>query len=201
MTTPNRKGMTLIEMMIALTIVAGLSVGAVTVINSITRANLKASAMRVSGYIKHTYSISAIHQQYYRLMIDLDTQEYWVETAEQSDIGSPPQIPDSALVVDAPGDLDYKPTRRSSGGYDVDDPEGSALGLRRPTFKPSEDLLTQRRKLQGATFHSVTTASEQKPRLAGRTSITFFPNGFAERSQIVLSDGEGGASCPLRSNP
>lgn len=187
-----RRGMTLIELMVALVIVAGLSLGGVFVFNSITRANMKASAMRLSGYIKHTYSISAIHQQYHRLMIDLDNQEYWVETAVQSDMGKPPQIPADDLVVDVPSELNYKSRTKRRLGYDSDDPEGGALGLKRPSFKPSEESLIQRRKLQGAFFHSVTTAGLQEPRTTGRTSITFYPNGFVERSQIVISDGEQG---------
>ncbi len=195
------RGFTLIEVMIVLLIMAGMSVGIVFVVNSITRANLKADAMRVSGYIKHTYGMAAIHQQYFRLMIDLDTQEYWVEAAEQSEIGSPPQIPEDRVVVDAPEGLDIPEPARRTGGYDADDPEGSALGLRRPDFSPSETFLTDRRKLEGAKFYSVKTASQQKALQTGRASITFFPNGFVERSQIVMSDGDDEGFLSLEIQP
>lgn len=186
----DRRGMTLVEVMVALLIVAGMTIGSVVIINSVTRSNLKAQTMRLTGYIKHTYAQAAIHQQYYRLMIDLDTQEYWVETATQQQIGAPPEIPDEEFIG-APEDMKM-PSGGPTRGYDSDDPEGNALGKRRPQYQASEDFLTKRRKLDGVNFFSVATASMQEGRTAGRTAITFYPNGFVERSQIILGEEEAG---------
>ncbi len=197
----NRRGITLIETMLVLVIIAGLSIGTVVLVNSVTRSNVKGQAMRLSGYIKHTYGMAAIHQQYYRLMIDLDTQEYWIEVAEQNEIGSPPQIPDQKIIGGLPGEGDEEeaqPSRPPSipvsgpGGYALDDPEGNALGARRPKYKPSEEFLTKRRKLEGVEFNSITTAAEQRERTQGRTAITFFPNGFVEKSMIVIGNEDTG---------
>lgn len=186
----DRRGMTILEVMIAMLIVLGMTMSAVVLINSITRASLKAESMRLSGYIKNTFAMAAIHQQYYRLMLDLDTQEFWIEVAEQTQIGAPPQIPEQSIIgapegVTAPG-------QAPKGGYDSDDPEAQAFGVHRPTYKPVEGMLNKRRKLDGISLHSIVTANETQPRETGRLGITFYPNGFAERSLIILGDEDTG---------
>ena len=184
-------GMTLIEIMIVLVIVAGLLVGGIVLFDQLSRAALKQQSMRVTGVIKYTYGQAAIYQRYHRLVIDLDSGEYWVESAGQDAPGGPPIIPDAALIG-GPEQDEPKPSKKRRG-YDNDDTEGSVFGLTRPTFEPKEDFILKRKKLDSnIKFESVFTPQSEQPITHGQASITFFPNGFVERSQIVLSDGGDG---------
>ncbi len=188
---PNRRGLTLMELMIVLVIVAALIVGAVVLFNDLTRANLKAQTLRVSGVIKYAYGQAAIRQEYHQLVIDLDSSEYWLEVSDQENIGGPPQLPAPSLIGAPQGGATSSPATRAPG-YDSDDPEGSVFGLQRPGYREKSDLVVKRRKLEnGISFRSVLTTQSQDPITSGRATITFFPSGFVERSQIVLGDASG----------
>ncbi len=200
---PNRKGMTLIEVVIVAAIMAGLFVGAAYLFNSLNRANLKAQGLRLTGYIKYTYGQAAIQQRYHRMIVDLDAQEYWVEAAEKGQVGLGPALPtanphlqDSQLFAPpggAPSSAPGAPRKERKGAYDADDDEGGTFGLQKGSFSAVSDRLAKRRKLEsGIRIHSVTTSYDQGPVESGRVAITFYPNGFVDRSQIMLNDGGDG---------
>lgn len=184
-------GMTMIELLVVLFIVAGLLVGGVLLFNQMTRAALKQQSLRVAGVVKYTYGQAAIQQRYHRLVIDLDSGDYWVESAGEESPGGPPAIPEPSLIGGPEEAQAPKAARRR--GYDSDDAEGSVFGLSRPSYQPKEDMILKRKKLEGnIKFFSVLTPQSERPITSGKATITFFPNGFVERSQIILTDGDEG---------
>jgi type II secretory pathway pseudopilin PulG len=183
--------MTLIEIMIVLLLIAGLMVASVGLFNNINKANLKGQALRLSGYIKYAYGQAAIQQRYYRLVIDINTNEYWVEKAASQDVGAPPRPPDPALLNAPPGGAAPPPSGPSSRPVDA---EAGAFGLNRPGYEASEERLAKRRELlNNVRFTSVTKSYDEGPIEAGRAFITFYPSGFVDRSQITIRDEDGAA--------
>jgi type II secretory pathway pseudopilin PulG len=197
--------MTLIEVMIVLLIVASLVVAAVGLFNNISKANLKGQALRLSGYVKYAYGQSAIQQQYYRLVIDINTNEYWVEVAKAQDVGAPTPPPEPELLTELPSGVTGGANTFGGGqaqqGYAEGDTEAGAFGLKRPKYEAAQERLAKRRELQGGVkFVSVTKSYDEGPIEVGRAFITFYPSGFVDRSQIVIQD-ENGAAMTLELQP
>ncbi len=196
------RGMTLIEIMIVLVIVGGLLAVGVGLFSSLSKANLKGQALRLSGYVKYTYGQAAIQQKYYRMVIDVNTNEYWIEVSEKKDdhlmtgggagSGSVAIGDVDGLAAPPPGlSATSRPSKaRGKNGYEEGDSEGGVFGLTRTrNFSAAQERLAKRRELQsGIRFASVTTSYDEGPITQGRAYINFYPNGFVDRSQIVISD-------------
>lgn len=180
--------MTLIEVMIVLVIVAGILVGGATLFGGLSRANLKGQALRLSGYLKFAYGQSAIQQQFYRLVIDLDSDEYWVEEVPEEEVGGAPPPAEPTSTFGGPG----LAPRPQTQGYAPDDAEGGAFGLKRPKFQEVDEKLARRRKLSGGVhFDSVIKSYDEGAISTGQAFIGFYPSGFVDRSQILLKDDDG----------
>lgn len=199
MTTPNspharraRRGLTVIELMVVLVILAGMFVGAVSMVNSLSRSKLKGQAMRMSGMIKYAYAQAAIRQRYYRLVINMESNEYWVEVAPNDRPGSPPTIPE-VRYIGAPEQVDL-PRRERTIGYEEGDAEGSVFGLQRPKYQQITDDPTIKRKslTDGIRVVRVFTSQNEEGVEGGTVGITFFPNGFVEPTIIVLGAEDSG---------
>ena len=183
-------GLTLLELLIVIAIIAGLAIAGLVTLNDLSRATLRAEVMRFSGYVKYSYGQAALRQQYHRLVIDLDSNQYWTEVAEREEVGAPPVIPENTLIGTPERFQDDAPSGRHRD-EDVD-PEGGAFGLRRPRFGAEESKLVKKRGLEGVSFHSVVTSRDEHPIEAGQVSMVFYPSGFVDRTRVVITDDEGG---------
>lgn len=189
-------GMTLIEIMVVMVVIGGLMAASVVLFNDISRNNIKSQALRLSGYIKYTYGQAAIRQEYYRLVMDINTHEYWVEVAERQDFGSPPAIPKTE-IIGGPEEFVNKSKKTL-----FDDGEETAFGIKRPTFTTVDERLAKKRKLAGGVeFESVTKSYDQGPIEAGRVAMVFYPNGFVDQTVIVIKDPSNDSAFSLEVQP
>jgi prepilin-type N-terminal cleavage/methylation domain-containing protein len=180
-----RGGMTLIEMLMVLLIVAGLAVIGILAFDSLSLGSLKAEALHVAGYMKYARGQAAIHQRHHRVIIDLESQEMWVEVDESAEDG---EAGGGRILVDLPPGVNAEPSSTRAYKED-DDPEGGAFGLRRRPYRAVEQKLAKKHKLRsGVRFHSVVTARDERPIEAGRAAIVFYPSGFVQRTAIQLED-------------
>src|SRR5712664_5005318 len=76
------RGMTLLEIGIALAIVAGLIALAVPSISSVARVQLRQRTGQLAGGIRSLYGASAVAGRSCRLVMDLDASAYWSECAQ-----------------------------------------------------------------------------------------------------------------------
>ncbi|MEO1269638.1 MAG: prepilin-type N-terminal cleavage/methylation domain-containing protein [Myxococcota bacterium] len=189
----DRRGITLIELMIVLLIMAGIFAGGISLLSSLSRSKLKAQAMRMSGMLKYAYAQAAVRQQYYRVVLDLEGNAYWLEVAQAGDRpGAPPQIPEMNYIG-APDNVELPKKKRRTIGYEEDDPEGDVLGLNRPKFQQVSESIVKRRTLtDGIRVVRVFTSQDSEGVEEGRAGILFFPNGFVEPTLIVLGDENTG---------
>ena len=71
------RGMTLLEIGIALAIVAGLIALAVPTISSVARVQLRQRTGQLAGGVRSLYGASAVGGRSCRLVMDLDASAYW----------------------------------------------------------------------------------------------------------------------------
>lgn len=75
-------GMTIIEMMIVMVVIAVVMTGAALGMGSLTRQHLKSSSMRVVGAVRTAYSRAATTGKTVRIVFDIDGRAFWAEEAE-----------------------------------------------------------------------------------------------------------------------
>ena len=76
------RGMTLIEIMIALVLVGLIVVGAVSGLRSLAKSDLRASASHLAGAIRYVFDRASTSGRAHRLVFDFDTGKYWAESTD-----------------------------------------------------------------------------------------------------------------------
>ena len=72
-------GFTLIEILVVIVLIGSFLLIAVPKFQDITDVNLKTSSRNLSGTIKYLYNEAVFKKNIYKLVFDLDNDEYWVE--------------------------------------------------------------------------------------------------------------------------
>ena len=99
-----RSGFTLLEMIIAVTILALVFSISVPALNSITRVELRAAADKLAGNVKYLYDRAVLEKIYVRLVFDLDTGTYYPEsTADRFYLKKDPLEVENGAVVNSEG--------------------------------------------------------------------------------------------------
>lgn len=180
-------GLTLVEIIVVLAIMAGMMSVALFAVGSITNSRLDGEALRISGALRLVYGRAAINGIRYQVVFDIDSNSYRVECTD----GDVP-------VAEDPDETEQ--TSRRDDRDDEADPFG--LGRTAPSFDDcSEDLLRQREVRSGVKIARVLTSHNDEPVESGEVTIGFFPNGFVERSIIWLSNESGTAFMTLFVEP
>src|SRR5205823_13597969 len=76
------RGMTLIEIGVALCIAGLMLAVAIPAISAVTRAQLRQKSGQLAGAIRSMYGAAAIAGHTCRLVLDLDANDYWSECAK-----------------------------------------------------------------------------------------------------------------------
>ncbi len=80
---PPCKGFSLLEIIVALLLFAIVAALAIPSLRSAMGADLRSSVSRLQGVVQDVYNRAALSDQTHRLVIDLDKQQYWVESTKQ----------------------------------------------------------------------------------------------------------------------
>lgn len=186
-------GLTLIEITIALLIVALLVFVAVPSVEAVAGVRAREEAGKLSGAIRYLYGHAALTGQTCRLRFDLDEQSYAAQCTEQR------------FTVSATKEksregrrIEEEEARGSSyTSYSVQDELiGSAEALREKVEKQAEfsdftdDELKPHVMPSGANL-AVWTARQTERYTQGEAFLYFFPQGHTERAQIYVSDDAG----------
>jgi general secretion pathway protein H len=184
----NQRGMTLIEIMIVVAIIGGMMALGVSMLFPGNDQKVREQATRLAATIKFIYNEAAIKNRYYRLVLDMDHQAYSVESSGEpfkvnvEDQSSTQTISPKVPVASANPDATSPP----EGGFT---PEEGQLMIR-PTDFP-----------QGVKFKDVFVMHEKDRQSQGKVFVYFFPNGWAERAVINLSDDNEEHFYSLEVNP
>lgn len=184
------EGMTLIEMMIVVVLVALAATGVTYSLGALTRTHLRSACMRVAAGARYAFNRAISHGTTVRLVFDLGSGEMGFEEAHGSITLA--RVTDSRRI-----DIE----RDGEDGADaaaVDPWEAARARLEdtlRPSFggspfTPLEGSRYERRPLaDGVRIVRLTTPHEAEPRENGTGHVYFFPNGQTEHSVVWVSDG------------
>lgn len=196
----HERGVTLVELLVVLALVGGIMSIGVYMLGLLTHTKLKDEAMRLTSAIKYTYSQAGLNNAQYRLVFDLDTNEYY------SEVTNSPVVIESSDVNDSEGLLPEE-ARELAERFQADNDlfaknEADPFNLnRKVTFERVQDGVLQPKKLpEGIRIFKVQTAHQRLPFESGKASISFFRNGFQEQALVVLGD-ESGARYTLITEP
>ena len=177
--------MTLVELMIAIVIIALASAGMTYAVGALTRTKLRAGAMRVVAAARYARHRALTNGTTTRVVIDLDASMISIEeTAGAIGLADPNREGgsssdeavnpwESAAALLAHPD---QPTLGASSFGPITDGEGNVLSrfLERP--------------IEGCSVREFRSPHEPSPREHGRVSFYYFPNGTGEHTYVVLSD-------------
>lgn len=189
----NRRGLTLIEIMVVLAIIALVTGFAVAGSNQLPSARLKGAATMIASAIKVAYTRATATSRDLRLVMDLDEQRIWLE---QSDI---------PMLVSSKG----KDAAQGADPMTQKEQEARAEGEKimkgppvpKPRFTPiaswgfgdnegSKGGKGGKPLQRGITFRAVQSTHDDKARTSGRAYLYFWPGGRTELAAITLRIGD-----------
>lgn len=186
--------MTFIEILVVLTLVAGIMLASLSVVTLLSFGTLEASSLRITGAIEQTYGRAAINGQRYQLVIDIDNNEMWAECSEEN-------VPLPSEIMT--GNFGVRFGEEGSDAHFDAEPFADPFNLSMYTqFDDCSDSFLPRQSLEGdVVFDSVMTTHQQEPFVEGIATIGFFPDGFVEPSIIWIREGDGDNVITLRIEP
>lgn len=179
------RGVTLIEISIALAIVGLVVFVALPSIEAFAGVKAREEAGRISGAIRYMYGTSVLSGKVCRMVFDMDARQYWAECTE------------GRFTLD-------REKERSRGGQRIDEKDSPSRGfgskeaeeMRAQIEKKAEfsdfstEDVTKRTLPNGATL-SVWVAHQREKYTQGRAYLYFFPQGHTEKAQVVVSNEHG----------
>ena len=176
-----RRGFTLIELIVSITI--GLIVMAlVTVsINNIRRADLKKSSGMMSSAMRYLYNLAVINNTPYRMVIDMEKGAFWGEAMETDD-------PCNRYLPAEGEEMGLAGTKDRLSGEGVPGLDEQEVANTSGYRKPKDNLLSERELPRGIVITGILTSHHREAQREGRAAIHFFPGGYAERAYVWLGE-------------
>jgi general secretion pathway protein H len=193
----SRVGLTLIEIMVVMSIIAVVSGMAIAGSMQLPSARLRRSATLLASAIKVGYTRATATSRDLRLVLDLDKQRIWLEESDAPMLvqnagkfanGGAQAITEAERQAFAEGDKILKgppipkPRFAPIDVYGFGDVEGDKTG------KPLQT---------GIKFRAVQTTHDDTPRTSGRAYLYFWPGGRTERAAIQLRIGDSEESARI----
>jgi len=176
-------GMTLIEVSIALAVVALMLAVAVPALSSVTRAQLRQKSGQLAGAIRSLYGATAIAGHTCRLVLDLDANAYWSECAK-TNVRLAREAERSQNGARIPAD-DSLQTRAT-----MSDEDRERLELaRKSAFSASSDI--PKTDLGGSVkFTDVWIQHQTERYTTGKSFLYFWSSGLTEEASIHVAQGD-----------
>jgi general secretion pathway protein H len=183
------RGLTLIEIIVVLALVAIVTAAALAGANQLPTTRLRRSATLVTSAIKNAYVRATATSHDLRLVLDIDQQAIWLEETE-----APMLIKqkDPSAAAGAEAVTEAEKQAREEGDRIMKGPPIAKPSFKLVTAKPGDEKRGIRPLPQGITFRSVRTAHDDVPRTSGRAYLYFWPGGLTERAsiQVRIRDSE-----------
>jgi general secretion pathway protein H len=184
------RGLTLIEIIVVISIVAIIMVAAIAGSMQLPSARLRKTATLITSAIKVGYTRATSRSRDMRLVMDLEQQKIWLEE------------------TDVPMLVQSKATTSNGGAEAVTESERAALQeadkivkgppIRKPSFHAidtfgfgdAEEGKGGKPLQRGIQFRQVQAAHDDTPRTSGRAYLYFWPGGLTERASIQIRIGQ-----------
>ena len=168
------RGFTLIELLVVISVIAVLAGLAAPALGSLTGANAREAAGRLSGAMRFMFDTAALRHTTCRIALDLDERAWWPECTAGA----------TAVARDEE-DLDEDLERRFPGE------KGEELRrlLAKTEFGAFADRLAARRTLPGNAKFGAVRVEGRREAESGIVYVHFFPGGQAQRAYVPVVDG------------
>lgn len=192
--------MTLIEISVAIMLLAAMLAIAIPAFKAATDADLRATAMRISGASRAVYGEAAIKNVTMRLAYDLDRGAWWIEAYPGTfQISGKERDLDTVRDEEEEAKKERERTAELAARYGLEeDGEAAAPHLE---FAPVKFGFVEAEMLpNGVRFAGLRTPQFKEPVKTGKAYTHFFSNGWAERTLLYLEDS-GGSKMTLEMEP
>ena len=179
-----RSGMTLIEILIVVVLIASMMTLAMIGMGIIGRSDVQGSALKFSSMIRYTFNLAATSNQTLQLKIDFENSKFTVERLDVFGGLSEEALRGDTLKSVQSGSV----SKRESRAQRLDDEDARFGSLSRT---PLDDILISEdnSKLDDEVyFVGLMTSHHDELQTDGIGTINFFANGFVEKSIIYLGD-------------
>ncbi len=204
MSTPRRHGFTLIEMMVALTIVVIMFAAVIYGVGALTGARAKESSTELAGVIRNLYDTAALSGKTCRLVFDLPG-----EREESGSVTWRAECAKSGITAAAKRDEELKAAGNKKGKdqiaandarfkrldndgqpslQDLQDREKNRVDAAAKFSSFQSDDVVEKHLPPGVKVE-VWTAKQKDKVKSGTAYLYFFPQGFTERAQVWLKQG------------
>ena len=188
------RGMTLLEIGIALAIVGLMVFVAVPSIEAYAGVRAREEAGRISGAIRYMYGYSALSGKVCRIVFDFDERAWWTECTEgRFTVEREKEKSRDGAKVDEDAKKKGKDRDKFKAKVEPRD-EGEAMRLKveaKAEFAEFKDDEMSKRKLPDGANMAVWVAHQREKYTKGQALLFFFPQGNTERAQIYVSSDNG----------
>jgi len=169
-----RRGMTLLEVLVAL-MIAAIVVGGVAVsVRGGFTSRLAKTTGKLMGTIRYAFDRAVMTGKPWQLVVDMDGGSFWLEELEENKSCE-------ARIKEMDG------LERGEAG--LAEADAAAEALEKGTKK--EDMIVRTVKLSdGVKIDAVLAQHHKEPLTDGQARILFFPEGISEKAFIWVSVGE-----------
>ena len=196
---PSEGGFTLIEMMIALVIVALMTVVTVTGLRSFAKSDLRSTATRMAGAVRYLFDRASTTGHVHRLVLDFDNGKYWAEVSNDDFIIAAGKETEASRKIEAEKIAKEEEAKREAAEKESFMGSSGIPSRYQPKpFTPKRAKFDAFRETavkpitlkSGVLLADVYTPRLLKPLTEGKGYIYFFPMGMTEAAVIHLSDGK-----------
>ena len=165
-----QKGFTLIELLVVIALMGLLTLFAIPSISSFFKLSMGTTAREMASIIKEAYNSAVMTGKVHRLVYDLKTGEYWVESGPNS------------LLLDTSETRELEERRKKFSRH--------SEGQKPPSFSLEKTVTKSKHVLpRGVEFDNILTEQSKEPfSKEGKAYTHIFPHGFTERTLIHLKD-------------
>jgi general secretion pathway protein H len=184
-----RRGVTLIEILVVIAIIAVVSGVAIAGSMQLPNARLRRSATMIVSAIKVAYTRATATSRDLRLVIDLDQPRIWLEESnapmlvqskDRTGTGGAQAVTDAERAAVAEGERILK-------GPPVPKPQFHSIETY--GFADTEEGKGAKPLQRGITFRAVQTAHDETAHTSGRAYLYFWRGGLTERASIQVRIG------------
>lgn len=174
----SQRGMTLIEIGMAIFLAALLVGVAVPTLRSVTGAKAREEVGKLAANIRATRGTAAVSARTCRMVFDLDEHAYGVECADGL-----VQIARERAVQGARDERDERRDRKLT-----DQEKEQQRIVKKASFATDERIKPQ--SFSDLEFVSVFTSHQEEKYTKGKAYLYFFPSGAGERANIQVRHGD-----------
>jgi general secretion pathway protein H len=194
------RGFTLIEVMIAMALVALMVTASILGMRSLAKSDLRATATRMAGAIRYVFDRASTTGKVHRLVLDFDNGKFWAESSDDPFVFGVAKETDTWRRREA-----EKIAKEDELKREAEEKEKSYGSSLIPTkympkpFMPTRSKFSAFREMtvkpvtlkSNVVLADIYTPRLQKPLDSGKGYLYFFPMGMTEAATIHLSDKKG----------